>query len=207
MRKIEEPDPLSVHWTLSETEARIILAAMSNFFRFGIKKTTMADIAKDAEVSRQTLYASFGTKTDMVVASTLYLTRTQLKAAQEALADCKSLDEQLEAYFTHTVRKISALLKNASDRAELLHGHNRIAKNAVIQAHNWHRHFVCALLNPYETEIRKTNQTPAGLAHFLVSVMTSLKYEVEDEEDLETLLFSLKKSILLTTGQVTTGQE
>ena len=45
--------------TPTETEARIVAAAIQCFVRYGARKTSMADIATAAGVSRQTLYDSF----------------------------------------------------------------------------------------------------------------------------------------------------
>ena len=196
-----EGPPLPTMESLSETEIRIVEAAISNFVRFGVKKTTMADIAKKAEVSRQTLYASFGAKDDLIIASILFLSRSNLKAVRRKLVDCKTLGEQLDVYFAETIIKSFHLLESSHDAEDLVSGHNRAGKSAIEQSHQWHREFMADLLIPHAIFIGKTDQTPAELAHFIVAVAMRFKYEAKSREELDTLLKTLKVSILLITGQ------
>lgn len=201
MRKNTETANLPSMEALSETESRIIDAAISNFVRYGVKKTTMADIAREAEVSRQTLYASFGAKDDLIVASILYISRNNLNAVRRKLVDCKTLAEQLDAYFGETVIKAFHLLQSSHDAEDLVSGHNKAGKGAIEQSHLWHRDFIADLLIPHAIAIGKTDQTPAELAHYIVSVVMAFKYDAKSIEELNRLLHSLKTSVLLTTAQ------
>ena len=187
--------------SLSDTESRIIEAAISNFVRYGVKKTTIIDIAREAEVSRQTLYASFGAKDDLIVASILYISRNNLHAVRLKLLDCKTLGEQLDAYFNETVIKAFHLLQSSHDAEDLVSGHNRAGKAAIEEARLWHREFIADLLIPHAVAIGKTDQTPAELAHFIVTVAMVFKYDARSIEELNRLLHSLKTSVFLVTGQ------
>jgi len=51
----------------SPTRTRILDAADSCFARFGVLKTTMRDIAAEADISRATLYRYFGDRDDLVL--------------------------------------------------------------------------------------------------------------------------------------------
>ena len=55
---------------LTDTETRIINAAIEVIMKFGPRKTTMNDIAEAAGLTRQTVYVSFGGK-DNVLAETV----------------------------------------------------------------------------------------------------------------------------------------
>ena len=55
---------------MTETEEKILEAAIRTFLRYGARKPAMNDIAKAAGVSRQTLYDLFGGKEELIRAST-----------------------------------------------------------------------------------------------------------------------------------------
>ena len=202
MEKDGDRKELPTMESLSSTEIRIVEAAISNFVRYGVKKTTMADIAKEAEVSRQTLYAAFGAKDDLIIASILYISRNSLIAVRKKLADCKTLGEQLDAYFAQTIIKSFHLLESSHDAEDLVSGHNKAGRRAIEQSHLWHRAFIADILIPHAIAIGKTHQTPAELAHFIVAVVMSLKYEAKTRAELDKLLYALKVSVLMTTGQM-----
>ena len=45
-----------------DRQGDIVSAAIAVFFRYGLHRVTMEDIAREAGVSRQTVYARFGNK-------------------------------------------------------------------------------------------------------------------------------------------------
>ena len=51
-----------------EARAQILKAAESMFQRYGVSKTTMDDIAKEAGVSRPTVYRYFGDRDSLITA-------------------------------------------------------------------------------------------------------------------------------------------
>ncbi|MCF6327445.1 MAG: TetR/AcrR family transcriptional regulator [Devosiaceae bacterium] len=72
------------------TEAQIAREILTVFIRYGFKKTSMADIARAAELSRQSIYNRFGSKEavfDWVVETSarevLHQVRTVLSAPKE----------------------------------------------------------------------------------------------------------------------------
>ena len=202
MQKKSETDVLSSIQSLSKTEKRIVEASILLFVRYGVKKTTMAEIAREAEVSRQTLYDSFGAKDDLIVASILYISSNNLAAVRKQLAACKSLGEQFDLYFAETAIKSFHLLESSHDAEDLVSGHNKAGKGAIEQSHLWHQALIAEMLAPYQASIARTDQSTDELAHFIVTVVMSLKYEARSREELDRLLHSLKISILMATEQI-----
>lgn len=182
---------------MSETEKKIIEAAIRVFVRYGARKATMADIAAEAAVSRQTLYASFGGKDDLIVASIRFITETNLGQVRKRLPDCTSLSEQLDVYFAETIVKSFELLKSSSDAADLVSGHNEAGRTEIIASHKLHAELVAELLVPYTRDIGETGQSPADLARFIVAVVMGIKNEAKSREELDKLLASLKIAVLL----------
>ena len=110
---------------LTETEARIVEAAIGVFVRYGAKKTTMADIAEAAGISRQTVYASFGDKDGIIVACIRHVSEASLAAIRARLGGCGTLGERLDVYFEETVVKSFEMLQEAGDPEDLISGHNQ----------------------------------------------------------------------------------
>src|SRR6187549_78120 len=92
-------------------------AAATVFMRFGFRKTSMDEVARAANVSRQGLYLHFATKEELFRASVEYLLDTALADATAALADADlPLEKRLLAAFdAWTGRFVGALGPNAAD--------------------------------------------------------------------------------------------
>jgi AcrR family transcriptional regulator len=77
----------------------ILAAAIGVFFRHGLHRVTMEDVARAAGVSRQTVYTRFGNKERLfVTAATLLFDQAHEKAV-EALAGPGDLWERIQAAF------------------------------------------------------------------------------------------------------------
>ncbi|WP_438015252.1 helix-turn-helix domain-containing protein [Sorangium sp. So ce315] len=94
-------------------------AALTVFLRFGFRKTSMDEVARAANVSRQGLYLHFATKEELFRASVAYFFDAALAAAEAALADAgRSLEERLVAAFDMWIgRFVGALGSDAADLA------------------------------------------------------------------------------------------
>lgn len=98
---------------------KLMDAALTVFLRFGFRKTSMDEVARGANVSRQGLYLHFATKEELFRASVTYFLDTALAAAAAALADAaRPLEERLVAAFdTWVGRFVGALGSDAADLA------------------------------------------------------------------------------------------
>jgi len=71
--------------TTNETQERIVLTALKLFLSQGIKKTTMAEVAEQAGITRVTAYRYFGDKKSLIRAAFMRPV-TVFKQVQEAIA-------------------------------------------------------------------------------------------------------------------------
>ena len=51
---------------MNDKDNKILSAAYDSFIRYGVKRTTMGDVAQAAGVSRPTLYASYPNKEELL---------------------------------------------------------------------------------------------------------------------------------------------
>ncbi|MBH0119419.1 MULTISPECIES: TetR/AcrR family transcriptional regulator [unclassified Rhodococcus (in: high G+C Gram-positive bacteria)] len=78
-----------------EARAQILKAAESMFQRYGVSKTTMDDIAKEAGVSRPTVYRYFGDRDSLITALIEARSRRLFDKARAYLRERKTLADQI----------------------------------------------------------------------------------------------------------------
>jgi AcrR family transcriptional regulator len=181
---------------MTETEEKILDAAIRTFLRYGARKTSMNDIAKAAGVSRQTLYDLFGSKEELIRASTRSITDQKLATVRERLEKSLSLADQLEIYFEETIVESFELLKAAGDAEDLIAGYHEVGKEAIAESHDRHAELVEELLAPYAAQLLSHGLTPQKQAQFFVTVTMGLKAGVETRIELDAVLNTLKKNCL-----------
>src|SRR5688572_30518618 len=80
--------------------SRLLDAALTVFLRYGFRKTSMEEVARAAQVSRQALYLHFATKEELFAAAVQHYLALGLEAAVQPLRDASlALEAQLLAAF------------------------------------------------------------------------------------------------------------
>jgi AcrR family transcriptional regulator len=104
---MSSPAPVSSVDAAGEARRRGILdAAVTVFVRYGFRKTSMEEVARAAQVSRQGLYLHFSTKEDLFREAVRHTLRLSLDAALAALHDpSRDLEAKLVGAFDAVVGK------------------------------------------------------------------------------------------------------
>ena len=86
-------------WTkvMMDKKERIIEAAISLFARYGIRKTTIDEIARNAQVGKGTIYLYFKNKEDIFASTLRQVTTEMIEALQEAVENGTSVTAQLKS--------------------------------------------------------------------------------------------------------------
>jgi AcrR family transcriptional regulator len=101
-------------------EAAILETAFGVFLRYGFRKTSMEEVARAAEISRQGLYLHFATKEELFVATVRHGLGINLAAAEKELADKKRpIDARLIAAFDAWYGPFVAVMGPGSDLADV----------------------------------------------------------------------------------------
>lgn len=128
-------DPPPVDRPIDAKEAAILRAAFECFARYGLRRTSMADIAKGAGMSRPALYLHYAGKDDIFNALVrLHFERSE-KAVEKVLAKPGAPAEVLLAAF-HAIDgdAVEAML-NSPHADEILSANSPFSQAAVIEAH------------------------------------------------------------------------
>lgn len=90
------------------TRARILDAAFECASRFGLGRTTMADVAREARLSRQSLYRYFPSRHDLILALVLREEQTMIAIVRRAMEPHADLRPAMAAAFAATLRAMRA---------------------------------------------------------------------------------------------------
>ncbi|MFI8006326.1 TetR/AcrR family transcriptional regulator [Streptomyces sp. NPDC086010] len=85
---------------------QILDAAREQFVTFGLRRSTVDDVAKRAKVSRVTVYRRIGSKDDLVSACLLREYRRFVADVDEAVASLPTIEDRLVAGFVAVLKHI-----------------------------------------------------------------------------------------------------
>ncbi|KJK58059.1 TetR family transcriptional regulator [Saccharothrix sp. ST-888] len=91
---------------LDPVAGRILDAALQQFTRCGLRRSTVDDVARRAKVSRVTVYRRFGSKESLVASCLLRESRRFLAVLDAAVAELPSIEERVAEGFAVTLRHI-----------------------------------------------------------------------------------------------------
>jgi TetR/AcrR family transcriptional regulator, regulator of autoinduction and epiphytic fitness len=123
---------------------RLLEAALTTFMRFGYRKTSMEEVARAAQVSRQALYLHFSTKEGLFTEAVRHTLATGLELATAALQDgTRTVEDRLVGAFDAWIgRHVGLLGTNVTDLEEprdqlvgpLISGYEESFTEAVVKA-------------------------------------------------------------------------
>jgi len=90
------------------TRARILDASFACAGRFGLVRTTMADVAREARLSRQTVYRYFPSKHDLFMALVIREEEVLMTSVRAAIEPHRELRPAVEAAFRTILRAMRA---------------------------------------------------------------------------------------------------
>jgi AcrR family transcriptional regulator len=186
---------------MNKRDERIIEAALQVFMRYGIRRTTMNDIANEAGLVRQTLYTAYSNKDEVLCATIRYFSDKSLTGIKTAWDDAANLDQKLEIYFEQAIIWSFGLIKASPDAMDMIDGYNEAGK-AELQAQHLHKlKAFNSILAPYKKSIRKAGLTVDQLGDFIINASLGIRNNARDETHLKSMLAALKSTVLSVTGE------
>ncbi len=178
---------------MNERNQSIVEAATRIFARYGINKTTMADIATEAGVARQTLYNAYQNKDELLCAVIRANALMTEEKVLERWETATGFDEKLELYFQLGPLGWYDAIEASPDAADLIEGIHRVAAVEMAEAAvRWKGHFATLIETFFDTT---TLDVPA-LADYLYATSLNAKSNVTNRTDLEQRLAILKQSLV-----------
>ena len=169
---------------------------MRVFSRYGVKRTSMNDIAAEAGISRQTLYNAFSNK-DEVLRATIQLFSDRAVAQIDAgIKDANDLGERLDVVFKHIAIEPFELLNASPNAEDIVAGFNASSQKEIAAAAERNRVIIARIMGPYKSAIEKNGLTLDQFADFVQRSASGAKYNASNRQHLLRLLAALKVATL-----------
>jgi len=183
----------------TETQVKIVRAAIDAVSRYGVRRTSMADVSAAAGVSRQTLYDNFASKDVLLSAAMIMATEDIVAKMQAAWDHCESAAEILDAYFEHAVYQPFQTMQRLPDLKDLLNGPSGMNAETTNALYERKAGELAKRLAPFEPQMSAAGTNAAAVAELVMRTANDLKYGTDDIEDLRRLMNTLKASIVALT--------
>ena len=112
----------------------ILGAALDRFGRYGLRRTSMEDIARQAGVSRTSIYFHFGSKDQVFRALSEQLHEESLAAMEAALRADGGVEERIRTALEARFGRFVELTEGSPHGAELLDEHSRVCGDIASDA-------------------------------------------------------------------------
>ncbi len=186
---------------MNEKETEIVDAAVRVFARYGLKRATMNDIANEVGVARQTLYATFSTKDDILRATIRLAAERSITAIRRECEEAHSLEDKIDIFLAHHTVKPFERIRASVDPDDFLTGFNTAGEKEIEKSNAAYCAALERILAPYENEIRAAGSTVRDFAEFIQVSSAGFKQTAKSKKQLMRLLDALKSSILATIAE------
>ncbi|OCW58590.1 TetR/AcrR family transcriptional regulator [Hoeflea olei] len=189
---------------MDDKDHRILEAAIAVFARYGVRKATMGDIADHAGVSRQTLYARYSGKGEIIDAALRLVTEKVVGEVSAAWKKADSTGDRLDIFFDRAIVQFFEQTRQMPDSGELmavLGGNPATGEAGGGTAEQGKIDLLAGLFAPYEKVLSASGATPRDLAEFVYRSSTGFKFTALDSDHLGRLLAVLKQATLKMLGE------
>lgn len=176
---------------LSARQIHIVESAMRLFNRYGVRRTTMNDIAIESEVARQTLYNTFANKDDVLRAAIQLLADKTCAELQEAMASSADLEGKLARAVHHLAVVPWDLLAQSNHAEDIMEGVNGASQGAFDVAEDRYKALLATAFEPHAQALEAVGASAQDMADFVVTGAIAIKHKARDRDHLLELLSRL----------------
>jgi len=168
--------------------------------RYGMKRTTMGDIAKEAGVSRQTLYTVYPSKEDVLRGIIRLSCGRTSETIEVECAKQVGVEAKLTAMFEHMTLAPYRMIAAMPDAADFLIGFKDAATCELDRAYDRYAETLRGILAPHQKAIEAVGLTVDRLANYVITSAKTFKKEARNEDELVEMLEVLKRMVVSITG-------
>ena len=171
-------------------KTQILNAAAKVFFQHGGAKTKFGDIAKEAGISRPTLYAAFEDKNAIMIATIHHVSGQLHDVIRGQIADKMTAAERLILFNQIAIIEPYKLIQQSEDAADILSGHNHDGRKAIRETLEQRALFLYEILKPFARDDLSEDELGAHCRTFVLSssgLMSTVSNDEEYQRSLEVL--------------------
>jgi len=183
------------------TEQVILRAALARFAAYGYKRTSMEDIAREAMVSRPTLYSYFKNKRTILRVVSQSIHDDVLAKIKAALSTKQDLKKRLVAAFWAWSEPFVSILFASPHGSELIGESSVLAADISLDATQQFHELVSSALKTAastgDINLSRANLTVAGATDFLVLALNGISSSATDAKTYKARLKTLANLFML----------
>ena len=168
-------------------KTHILNAAAKVFYQQGATKAKFGDIAKEAGISRPTLYAAFEDKNAIMIATIHHVSEQLLETIRSQIADKVKAEDRLLLFANIAIIEPYKLIQQSEDAADILSGHNDDGRKAIRETLEQRALFLYEILKPFARDDLSEDELVARCRTFVLS-SSGLKSTVSGDFELQNCL-------------------
>ncbi|MEM6834027.1 MAG: helix-turn-helix domain-containing protein [Pseudomonadota bacterium] len=186
---------------MDQREIDILDAALQVFLRYGVKRSSMADIAAEAGISRQTLYKYFSDKDAVLRGAIGLFTRRAMEAIGANLPAAEGVAAKLAVVFEHMALVPYDILSSSPHGADVIVGMNAASRAEIEDNDAAFEQVLEGVFAPYAAQLKPHGLTVAALAENVRLAVSAAKHEAADRAHLDALLKAQSAIVLALVGK------
>ena len=201
---IDEFDIVCQNWVMQENAKRqaILNAAHDQFSQYGLRKTSMDDIARSLDISRASLYSYFENKDEIFRCVSISIHECALNRARALLqnSEIHDLTERVAGALLARHGPFQRAVVESQHGAELYDEYSRLCGDVVTQFHERFESMLASELRSAarrgEIDLKRSGLTGANAAELLNLAAAGLKRGAHDLKSFETRVWRLTKVLI-----------
>ena len=167
---------------------KIVTEAGKVFLRYGFRRTTMADLAKAAQMSRPAFYLIFPSKEEAFLAVVKRFIAEMLDEIRRGIPRFKTAEQKLAFAFDVWFARPFEMIQASPDASDILETGSEIACGEMTQAKTDFETIVAGILKPLVREQSKVKLSAAKIAEILCRAAHGFKGTARDVGELRQML-------------------
>ncbi|HEX4061361.1 MAG TPA: TetR/AcrR family transcriptional regulator [Streptosporangiaceae bacterium] len=159
--------------------AAILDAALRMFGQYGFRRTSMDDIAREAQIGKGTIYLSFASKEEVFQALSQRLVQQMLAGAEAASRQPGTTADKLAAMHVAWFGTFADTLRRSPHAADLLDAKHQLSADLVADAASRYKRLVQNVLTEAaatgELDLNSAGLTPGTAAELLIASTRGLQ--------------------------------
>ncbi|MES0880388.1 TetR/AcrR family transcriptional regulator [Roseibium sp. SCP14] len=180
---------------MNERDIKIVETALQLFSHYGVKKTTMSEIATAAGVARQSLYNAYDGKEELIYGALKHLAQTSARAVAEECSGLNEIGKRLDIAFKYLALEPCQVILQVPHREEIMQvieSFDLEKKNSIIKIYN---DAISDVLKPFESKLRLESITYTDLCNFVIFSFDHMKKSVVDLDQVRKTYATLRQLI------------
>ncbi|MDE2759700.1 MAG: TetR/AcrR family transcriptional regulator [Paracoccaceae bacterium] len=181
---------------MDDRNIKIVETAFRLFAHYGVTKTSMAEIASESGVARQTLYNSFENKEDLIFAALLHYAGQSKANIERDCVGITEIDLRLEILFEHLVNIPFEAMQRLPHLDEILVLGDNLSSERKTQIRDTYMSAIQHVFLPFENQLYEQGIVPLQLYDLLKAVFTQIKRDANNSDHLRKLFEPIRTLLL-----------